>query len=402
MMNTDTLSSSKNISFKELIGAGGVCGILLLIRPFIYMIFSRRRDLNAYSTVDFSAVIFILFAFICFIFSLRELNRSSSAFGRSMIIASPIIWLLLYTLLGGFSMFWSVDFKLSGFRVFECLSLLLLIVAVIQRLFIEQSHRIVIQWTITFIVLDVLVALVRRSMWAPDIWTLLEASQMMATTFFFLSLYADSKKWYHYLIMILSIFSMSTVSYVGMFLGLLSLFFSNSRYRVVIAACGVILISLFFAFGPTKILKSTVFFDKSDISLSQTSGRDKIMNAAIESLESNPWGYGYTVGELVSLRRSNLNAINSHNSLFSAAMGLGYPGLILMLLFLINMCRIVLFSRYIPPNYKAMLVGCFCVGFLHCMGNPGLGSRVYGSWIPVCYLFTLICGFYINGKYYKK
>lgn len=94
-----------------------------------------------------------------------------------------------------------------------------------------------------------------------------------------------------------------------------------------------------------------------------------------------------------------LGAINGHNSFISASISLGYAGIILLLIFFLKMFCTT-FSRYIPPEYRAPLIGCFLVGFLQCMGNPGLGSRVYGGWIPVMFLFTLICGFYVNNKFY--
>ena len=72
-----------------------------------------------------------------------------------------------------------------------------------------------------------------------------------------------------------------------------------------------------------------------------------------------------------------------------------------MVIFLLGMGFSV-FSKYIPAKYKASLIGCFFIGFLHCMGNPALGSRVYGAWLPVTFLFTLICSFYVYGKYYKR
>ena len=122
------------------------------------------------------------------------------------------------------------------------------------------------------------------------------------------------------------------------------------------------------------------------------------METALLSLEQNPIGYGFFAGEPYILYQHYAGVINGHNSFFSAAMGLGYVGIILLLIFFIGMFRVT-FSQCIPRKYRQSLIGCFFVGFLHCMGNPGIGSRVYGSWMPVMLLFTLICCFY---AYYGK
>lgn len=150
--------------------------------------------------------------------------------------------------------------------------------------------------------------------------------------------------------------------------------------------------------GPMKVLKETVFYDKNSISLEETSGRDYVMEISMEAIKNNPWGTGFVSGELQLMRSKGINGINAHNSFFSAGIGLGYPGIIIITIYLAGLVLTV-FSKRIPPHYKASLIGCFFVAFLHCIGNPALGSRVFGAWLPVTYLFTLICSFYVYGKY---
>lgn len=126
------------------------------------------------------------------------------------------------------------------------------------------------------------------------------------------------------------------------------------------------------------------------------------MEVALEALKERPGGgYGFFSGEPYLLYSKHLAAINGHNSLFSAAIGLGVPGIVLMVLFFLTMMKTV-FSRYIPPEYRASLIGCFCVSFLQSMGNPGIGSRVFGGWMPTMFATVLICGFYVYGKYYDE
>lgn len=395
------ISRSKIQPLYELVAMGGDCGILMLVRPLIYTIFARRRDLNAYSSVDASAAIFILYAVICFFLAARELNRKEKTFGRDLFIHSPLLWISLYTVLGMVSMVWSVNLQLTGFRAFECMSMTMLMAVVVQNLFCHGGCKTVIQWTMLYVTVDIIFSIMRALSYTTNITMLLQTSQMMATTFFYMALYQSRKGWWNYLILVMSVFSMSTVAYIGMALGSVSTFFGQKKYRVAVILVSLILGTVIAVIGPYKFIKDTVFFDKQSISIHETTGRDKIMKVAWEALEERPGGYGFFSGEPYLLYSKNLGAINGHNSLFSAAIGLGVPGILLMTLFFLTMMKTV-FSRYIPPEYRASLIGCFCVLFLQSMGNPGIGSRVFGGWMPTMFATVLICGFYVYGKYYDE
>ena len=385
----------------ELAKSGGLCGILLLIRPLIHLIFSRQRDLSTYSAIDFSALTFIAYAFICFVAAWNTLNKSKNGFGKLLMTRSPLLWFILFTVYGAISMLWSVNFALSGFRAFECLAMILLIVAIMQTLFTTCNTDKIIDWVMLYTTIDIVFATINTLKWTTNFEMLLHSSQMVSTVFFFMALYYPKKKWHHYLIMIMAIFSGSTVAYIGMAIGCISILWRNTKYKPLIIS-GVIAFSLFVTIiGPQKVIKETIFYDKQSISLEETSGRDIMMEASIETIKEHPWGLGFFAGEPFMFYSKGMHCINAHNSLFSSGIGLGYAGIIIMAVFLFSMGCII-FSKYIPARYKASLVGCFFVGFLHCMGNPALGSRVYGAWLPVTFLFTLICSFYVYGKYYKK
>lgn len=385
-------------SFKQLAGAGGICGILLIIRPLIYFLFSRQRTLNSYSAVDASALIFILYAFVCFFVAFKTLSKEKSSFSKTLMTRTPLIWFIIYTIYGVISMLWSVNFTLTGFRAFECMAMILLIVAVMQRLFATCTLEKIIDWTILFVTIDIVFSLARIIQWTTNIGVLVESSQMMSTVFFFMALYSPRKKWYHYLIIIMAIFSGSTVAYIGMAAGSISILWRKTKFKPIILLGVMLATFTICVIGPEKVLKETVFHDKKAISIEETSGRNHLMEVTIETVEKYPLGLGFFAGEPAIFYAKGLSAINAHNSLFSAGIGLGYPGIIFMILFLAGV-GFTVFSKKITPHYKASLMGCFFVGFLHCMGNPALGSRVYGAWLPVTYLFILICSFYVYGKY---
>lgn len=392
---------TKTKNWVELAKSGGACGILLLIRPLINILFSRQRDLNAYSTIDLSAIIFIIYSFVCLFTALYSLSTSKTLFVKQLLTRTPIIWFMIFTIYGGISMIWSVNYPLSGYRAFECMAMILLIVAIMQKLFSTCDTEKIIKWTILYVIIDIAFSIISTLKWTTAIPSLLSCSQMMSTTFFFMALYYPNKKWYHYLIIIMAIFSGSTVAYIGMAAGMISVLWRKTKYKAAVLF-GIIFLSFAVAvIGPQKVLKNTIFHDKESISLEETSGRDMMMEASIETIKENPMGLGFFAGEPYMFYSRGLHCINAHNSLFSAGIGMGYIGVILMAIFLYRMF-FTTFSKKIPLRYRATFIGCFFVAFLHCMGNPALGSRVYGAWLPVTFLFILICSFYVYGKYHKK
>ena len=387
------------IGLKDIIRFTSVPGWVLLSRPVIYFLFSRRRDLSAYSAVDFSAMIFIIYAIVAFVVGCRYLSKSESLFGNKILTKSPLVIFIVYSILGIISMVWSVIPTLTGFRAFECIATTVIIVAVIQELFETGSLRYTILWSLLCCTWYIIWSIIRTSTWTTDINQLLESSQMMATCFFFMALYFVPRRWYNYLILIMSVFSLSTVAYIGMVIGAISAFWQTGRAKVAAIFGGFIICLIVIYVGPYKILKDTIFFDKKDISIEETSGRDKLMEVTVDCVKDNPFGLGFFAAEPYVLYTNDLGAISAHNSLFSAGMGMGIPGIVILSLFFISM-GIIAFSKYIPSEYKAISIGCFFVAFLHCMGNPSVGTRVFGAWIPCMYIFALICGLYVFGKYF--
>jgi len=390
-----------DFDFKDIFKTTTLAGWTLLAHPVIYIIFSRRRDLNAYSDVDTSALIFILYAFIAFFIGYRTIFSSTASLGKNILFRSPILWFLIYSVMGLGSMTWSVIPALSGFRAFECISIALLIIAVIQQLFeTGRDLRYVILWSLFYCTWNILWSILRVSQWATSFSDLLESSQMMATSFFFMALYFAPRKWYNYLIITMSVFSMSTVAYIGIGFGAISAFWTQGKTKVVTILLSFVLMILILWIGPYTLVKNTIFFDKKDISIEETSGRNHLMDATIDCVEHNPFGLGFFAAEPYILYTKNLGAISAHNSLFSAGLGLGIPGIAIFSIFLLSLGYCT-FSKYMPRTYKPIIIGGFCVAFMHCMGNPSVGTRVFGAWMSGMYIFVLICAFYILGKGYE-
>lgn len=392
----------EDIGLKDIFRLTSLPGWLLLIQPVLYIVLARKRDLNAYASVDTTAVVFIFYSFICFIVACRTvLMNYSDLLGKDVLSKSPLVWLLVYTLLGAISSLWSVVPTLTAFRSFECFATILLICACIQKLFETGDKRFVILWTLFYAVWESSWAIIKTIRWTTDLGIILEASQFTATTFFFVALYFTPRRWYNYLIIAMSVFSMSTVAYMGMALGLISSFWLNTKAKALATAAAFILVFASLIIGPYTLVKNTIFFDKEEISLENTTGRDHLMEAAIDCIYHYPMGLGFFAAEPYVLYAKHLGGISAHNSFFSAGMGLGYPGILLIGTFFIAM-GFAVFSKYIDKRVKPILIGCCCVAFMHCMGNPSIGSRVYAAWLPGAYIFILTCFFYVYGRFYDE
>lgn len=393
------LLSDYKISF--LIEAGGVCGKLLLLRPIIFLIFSRQRDLEDYGAIDMSAVIFIIYSFAGCFFALSGLFRSKSGLGRLMLSKSALIFFILYSIICFFSMLWSVNLSLTGFRAFECLSMMLMIVMTIDHLFSYRQFNVVIQWSMLWVAVEMIISIIKTMTWSSSLSDILQSNQMFIPLFFFFALLNTKKKLFDYLVIIFSIFSMSTVAYIGMALGLIGISRGGKKLKAIAALLFIVIGLAMLITGPKKLIKETIFFDKQDISLESTTGRNHLMEAAFECVAEHPFGLGFFAAEPFYLYSHGHNGINAHNSIFSALMGCGYIGAVTIVIFLLMIfinCR----SNYIHKDFRAILFCSLCIAFIECMGNPSIGSRVYGAWIAEMYIFCMISAFYCYGKFYNN
>lgn len=393
---------------KRMLMLGGYPGLVLMARPVIQLFFTRGRALSEYATVDTSAMVFILYAVIAFCVSLQYLFTKDWPFIKKVLFGSPIQWFVYYTALSFISMFWSVDPPLTGFRAFECLSMLLLTVTSITQLY-RNTHDtdIVIQWSLLYTFFSIIISLIIRARWDHGLG-LFQASQMVATTFFYLAVFHSRSQVIRWTIILFSILSFSTTAYIGMTLGLSGLLFTKMKYRFVLFFCAILAGIAVSYIGIDTVLKNTIFINHQEAVggdlesiLEDSSGRNHVWEAALESTVETPWGYGFFAGEPYILYARNLGGITAHNSFLSALMGVGPLGMLLLACYFLFFGPVLL-SRYIPSNYRPALIGCFCVGIAHSMGNPGIGSRVYGSWIPVTHILVLIVCIFLFNKYVVK
>lgn len=392
-------SNSRVSSFKWYAKLGGISGVWLTLYPVVSLILSRRRDLDQYSTVDASAVGSMIYVFAAFYIALYDIVGQQNIKYKSVIFYSPLLWLFLYTVLALASSLWSVNPAMSCYRAFECFAFMLLIVACLLNVIHKTDSKGLVIWSCSFAAYYVLAQVALAYKRSSSLSYIITASEFFAPAFFFITFFypvSVGKKW---LIRIATILSCSTVSYIGLAVGSLCFLF-HKRYRATTICVLVLVCSFMCTYGVYDVLKATIFADKPEISLSETTGRDQIMKATLAASLDRVYGYGFYAGETYVLYKSMSGAINAHNSFFSALLGTGYVGCLLIFLFFLHMFTFLL-TRKLSDIQRASMCGCFCVVFLNSMGNPGIGSRVYGAWLPSVYISSLIVVLSISNQSQK-
>lgn len=391
------------MQINKLLTAGGIPGFLLIGNTLIYVLFSRQRTtIGAYDEVDNSAIAFIIYTFICFGFCYKMLfHKKHILFIKSLFLHSPLRWFLLFTILGGISSLWSVNFALTGYRAFECLTMIMLISALLYQILKKHPPIIAYQWLLLYVAIDITIRVINNSRWVPTPLMLLRASQMLSTIFIFLSI-KYSPKWYITIIIIVfALFSGSTTSYIGMFAGISGLMYGKLKHQLgYLILCTMALYCIAFM-GLEPFLKKTIFNQRRQISLKDTSDRNEIFEQSWKwGIEKPYTGWGFVAGEnyLIKEKWKRVQVSATHNSILSALLGEGFLGAFLILMFLVDTGRL-LFKNYIPHSEKPTWIATYIVCLAHCMGNPSIGTRVGGAWIGVMLVFTTLCSLYIIKSY---
>lgn len=393
---------------KSILMSGGIPGYLLIGYFVVQAVFSRGK-IDA-AAIDATAVIFMLYSFLCLGIGTYYLFIKKCTFvnfDKRFFANTPLIWLIFYTVFGFISAIWSIQYQLTIYRAIESIAMLFLMMATIKELS-SKGIPMVIQWTIYYMFFTILIRFLQYLLRGESInfsigYTgAFQCAQMIAPVFFFLGVIHAGKWYIRWTFIIFSVFSMSTTGYMGMALGLLAFTFGNDRKKVIFSLIAYIVVLLAIILSPEVILKNTVFIEKPAIDMEHTSGRDQVWKMGYEWFKEKPFtGYGFVSGETFLIRNGEgrIAVIGMHNSIMSALVGMGIFGAILLILFFIGMFKIT-FSRYIPLQYRPALIAIFLSAFVQSMGNPGIGFRVYGSWMSATFVCVLISGIYIQNRYY--
>ncbi|MCM1108578.1 MAG: O-antigen ligase family protein [Clostridium sp.] len=298
------------------------------------------------------------------------------------------------------SALWSPNLVLSAYRAVECIGLLLLNMSCVCYLIQRYDYRTIMLWSVTYAFLNLCLTFAAGIIQINLDYALYKC-QFPATIFFYLAFYCAPKKYIKYPMMLIAFLCKSVTGYCGMVLGMCSFMFGNRKYRIwgiLIAFAVVVAMS---TMGTEEFLNSTIFASKGEVIVNgqidenKTSGRSKIWENANEMMvqENRQWhGFGFVVGEMMMARELIGNqVIGMHNGFLSAYVGTGYIGLFLFILFM-AMTAWLAYRNHIPKEQRQVLIACICVILVHTYGNPGLGFRVYGTWMPAMFIVMLTIG----------
>lgn len=380
---------------KKILRLGSIPGYLLIGYYIVQTVFARGK-IDA-AAIDTTAILFAAYSMLCLFYGVNYIYKHYKGQFKK-IFNGPLLWFTLYTVFGGISALWSLQPILSAYRAVECFGMMIIMLATILRLARYNNINLILDWTAVYVFITILIRFIRYIInGAPIIPQIgdggaFECAQMIATIFCFIAWFHVKRKFIKYTIIIFALFSMSTTGYIGMALGMLAYFKGNKKQKRI-AYCGsVIIIILCLYYGPITLLKNTVFIERSEISMEKTSGRDQIWEMGINWVKERPLhGYGFVAGEtyLIRLGEGRTAVIGMHNTFMSALVGEGLIGLFFISMFWITMFIYVL-SRKIPLHYRALLISSFIASFIQSIANPGIGFRVYGSWMSAMYICILI------------
>jgi O-antigen ligase len=392
-MQTATYLSEPQIKIKNFLLAAGLPGFLLIFRSLLLMLVQRQRSFDEVASVDASASTQILYTGICFLVSVFYLSKNS--FGRFLLFKTPLAILFYYHIFGMLSFLWSVNSSMTLFRAFECIAYSLLIVSVFSELSKNYSFQQIIKWLTYYAVISIILgATARARLLGEGFFSVssLLSQQFNSTPFFFFALLLPLGLGARSLILSLSILSFSNTAYIGMALGFLFLSKGNKYLKFIFYGSMTGFVVLLYFVDYEKILLNTIFYGKEGIGIEHTTGRDKIFDLAISVIEEKPLtGYGFVAGETFIINDNFKAAIGAHNGLVSALIGNGLVGGVLYILFFISVF-LFLFKSKIEKLYKSVFLSSFTLIAIHTLGNPGIGSRVYGTWIPAIVIITFIVG----------
>lgn len=394
--------------FKQVLMLGGVPGWMLLGYYVIKIAFARTKaDMTA---VDGTAIVYAVYALGAGMYCYHDLTKDtfSRFFFSKLMGKTCILWFVLYSILCALSALWSPILPLSGYRSLECMGMLLLNAAVIKNLIKNLDTKGIMLWSVTyaFVMMAFTAISSIKAGWSIILYNL----QFPSTIFFYLAFYYAPKRIMKYPMLVTAILARSTTGYLGMAAGLCSFLFGQRKYRIwgwiIILGVGISIATI----GVENVLNNTVFaakggaIENGKLNEEKTSGRTKLWGPAIEAVKADNrewYGYGFVAGETIFVQRViGGQVIGMHNGFLSAFVGTGYFGLFFFCLFILGYARSAFFSP-IPKQYKALLMATFFCVFIHTLGNPGLGFRVYGTWMPAMYFVILTAGLNIKYKYMR-
>jgi hypothetical protein len=376
---------------KFLIRQAGWAGYLLFLGDLLQFVFRRQRAAAEYASVDDGATIQILYVVVCFVYAGWYLASPRNRQVSGLLLSNPMVFLVLYIVLCLVSALWSPNPMYSAFMAFQCLSFLMLVVAAVYEVNRRCSSQDVIEWVMLWVVWTISWS-VLFSVRSFGVGYLFSAARLSSGVFFFLALYLCKRRLFGWLVVAFTMLAGARKNYWGIIPGLLFGAVLGDRKSKVLAFAfaGTLTIFILF-FGVEDVIQNTLFRGKEGIGWEYTSGRDRMWTLGWELCMQRPLlGYGFVASERdVLSEMMGQSAQSMHNMLLSAFMAVGFLGPLLLLSYLLG-TWILCLSRAILPSWRFAFMATILMVFVVAMTDPGLGGRVYGSWLPSVVVMTAI------------
>lgn len=385
-------AADRIMPLRLLIRQGGIAGYLLLLGAPLALVTTRQRA-EGYDSVDGSAAIQFVYTLACFLCAVRYLASPQNRPAARILVTNPVVFFLLYIVLCGVSTLWSPRPAYTAFMAFQCLAYLLLIVVALCEVDRQCSLQDVIEWVMMWVIWAVFWAItVRvRMLGVGAVVYPFTLIKLLPGAFFFLGLYLCRRRLFGWIVVAFTILSLARSNYFGLVPGLLcGVLVGDRKAKMLTVGCVGILIVCILAFGVEEVVQNTLFYGKEGIGWEYTTGRDKVFSLSWEMSLARPiGGYGFVAGERDILLDSYRAAISTHNMFFSAFMGVGFLGPVLLFLYFVG-TLVVCLGRGVPGAWRFSFTATVFMVFTVSMTNPGLGGRVYGAWLPSMIVMTAI------------
>lgn len=375
---------------RHLIRQAGVHGYLLLAVPLLAFLTSRGR-MEGYDVVDSSAAIQVAYAMLFFIFSVRYLMLPCGKRALVFLFSRPTVYLLLYILMCILSFVWSEKPLYSAFMGFQCLSYLILLIVILDRLRNNCTAQDMVEWMMLWIVWQIFWGTALRMFRWGFFHNIFFTGRLQTGIFFFLAIYISKRKLFKWIVMAFALFSGSNKMYAGMIPGaLLGIFSKNRKIKVVSSVGAVVLILGLIYFGLEPVLQETVFRGRTGVGMEYTTGRDRMWEQSLGLIREKPFlGYGFVSGERDMIIVGGVNTISVHCMPLSAALGVGIIGPLLLFLYFVETI-VLCFGKKLPRNWLIGFLATIGMSFVFSMTGPGLGGRVFGGWVATVFVMTMI------------
>lgn len=363
---------------------------LLLSYPVVIRMVSRSRAAEEAFAVDTSAMVQVAFTTLCGAYACALLLRRRGDL-RAILARRPMVWLLLYGVLGIVSAIWS---ERPDFTLYRAVELTIFLILSVDAMATARDLRTMVKFQMIFAaVVIVLVMLVPSGLTIAE----MHSSEVPGTVagVAFVGLLVRGPMWRLLYLVILAaiVFGTSAGTFVSIAIGL-GIMLVSLRGRW--AGVGAILLAGVVGLGAAADFDFDryIFWGKSESDIRTGSGRLLVWEWVLrEKISQKPvLGYGFGVGETLARMSdpafSTLQMMHMHSAGMSALANLGVVGLLLLLVLLVDLGR----SSWKLSRARAgpALIGAMVTVFANSQVIASVTSTMSVAAIGHCLLFSTI------------